>query len=276
MNNRTIDFKKLEFIESYFFEHCEDDFVYIVLHSLFNCLTEYEIQSLYFHNAKGNPTLKKTIESYIVKRTTNEPKRLFDNIAKSLLNEYINQDHQTQVTTRTFLAQFIRTLPKSTVQTYFDLLIVSERKYDRHRANEVADIIMSDEIIGQLIDNFYKYKDEYSLLPLINNLDGEDLCLMMEKCWTLDFPSARIKSTILKKISNLEIDYFSFLKDRDMSYYLQVLNLKQIRISDIQIKKLIGTATEENKYYLLWTIGMSGNWKQTIKYIEKLNKWANR
>ena len=273
MTKRTIDFNKLEYIETYFYEYFGSDLFYIVLHSLFNCISEDEIQSLYFQNAKRNPAFKKTIESYIVKRTTNKPKRQFDNVAKSLLNDYINQDYHTQVTTRTFLAQFIRTLSKSTIQTYFDLLIISERKFDRHRANEVADLILSDEVKGQLIDNFYKYKDEYSLLPLINNLNDKDLCIIIEKYWTKGFPSARIKSDILKKISNLEINYFSFLKKRDVSYYLQTLNLKQIDISDIEIKKLIATATEENKSYLLWTIGMSGNWKQTIKYIEKINKW---
>ncbi|MGX7686029.1 hypothetical protein ACWA1C_02595 [Flectobacillus roseus] len=275
MRINQIDNKKLEFIENYFFEHCEDDYFYIVLHSLFNCLTESEIQMLYFQYAKGIPALKKTIESYIVKRSTNEPKRQFNKVAITLLKEYADQDYQTQITTRTFLAQFIRTLPLSTVQTYFDTLILSERKFDRHRANEVADLILTDEIKGQLIDIFYKYKDEYSLLPLVDNLSSEELYVIIEKVWTKDFPSPRLKNSILKKISNLEIDYFSFLKEMDISYYLQILNLKQIDISDIEISKLVKTANQENKYYLLWTIGMTGKWNQTIKYIEKLNIWAN-
>lgn len=276
MKNKTLDFQKLEYIENYFYEHHEDDFFYVVLHSFFNCLSEDEIQTLYFQNAKGNPALKKTIESYIVKRTTNEPKRQFDNVAKSLLNNYVNQEYHTQVTTRTFLAQFVRTLPVSTIEIYFNLLIGSERKLDRHRANEVADLILTDEIRDKIITNFHRYKDEYSLLPLINNLENEDLCLIIEKYWKIDFPSARIKSNILRKICNLEIDYFSFLKERDTSYYLQVLNLKKIAISDKDITKLISTETEQNKFYLLWTIGMTGNWKQTIKYIEKLTNSDNR
>lgn len=270
-----MDKYKLEFIENYFYEHCEDEFIYIVLHSLFNCISDSELQILYFENAKGNPVLKKTIENYIVKRTTNEPKRQFDNIAKTLLNDYINQDYATQRTIRTFVSRFVRTLPKKTIQLFFDLLIFSERKLDRHVANEVADLILSDEVKEQLLTNFYKYQDEYSLLPIINNFESEELCLLIEQFWTSDFPSNRIKSTIIKKISELDIDCFSFLKENDIVFYYQLLNIKKIVVSEVEIKKLLKNVTEENQYYLLWTIGMSGNWKQTTKFIAEIEKMTN-
>ena len=271
MVNNEVYVNKLEFIENYFYEHYEDDFFYVVLHSLFNCISDNELKLLYFQNAKGNPILKKTIESYIVKRTINEPKRQFENIAKTLLNLYPEQDYKIQVTTRTFLTQFIRTLSKKTIRHYFDLLIHSERKYDRHRANEVADLIWSDEIEGYLTDNFYNYKDEYSLLPLIKNLEESKLCVLIENYWTKDFPSPRLKNSIIKKIANLESDYYSFLKERDVSFYIQVLYLKKIKITENEIKQLLEAVTDENKFYLIWNIGMTGDWKQTVKYIDMLN-----
>lgn len=275
MNEKLIDINKLEFIENYFYNHLEDDFFYIVLHSLFNCISELELQIFYFEYAKGNPALKKTIESYVLKRTSNEPKRQFNNVAITLLRNYTNEDYSTQTTTRTFLSQFIRTLPTETIQMFFDLLINSERKFDRHRANEVADLILTDEIKEKLLENFHKYNNEYSLLPLINNFDEEELCLIIEEYWTSEFPSPRIKREILKKLLKLELEYFSFLKERDISYYFQILNLKKIKITDKEINELLKSVTEENKFYLLWTIGMTGNWKQTTKYIEKINKRAN-
>ncbi|OFY94317.1 MAG: hypothetical protein A3K10_00810 [Bacteroidetes bacterium RIFCSPLOWO2_12_FULL_31_6] len=271
MVNNEVYVNKLEFIENYFYEHYEDDFFYVVLHSLFNCISDNELKLLYFQNAKGNPILKKTIESYIVKRTINEPKRQFENIAKTLLNLYPEQDYKIQVTTRTFLTQFIRTLSKKTIRHYFDLLIHSERKYDRHRANEVADLIWSDEIEGYLTDNFYNYKDEYSLLPLIKNLEESKLCVLIENYWTKDFPSPRLKNSIIKKIAKLESDYYSFLKERDVSFYIQVLYLKKIKITENEIKQLLEAVTDENKFYLIWNIGMTGDWKQTVKYIDMLN-----
>lgn len=277
MKDKNIDIKKLEYIENYFYDHHEDDFFYIVLHSLFNCISEEELQVLYFENARGNTELKKTIENYIVKRTTNEPKRQFEGVALTLLNIYQKQDFHTQVTIRTFLSQFIRTLSTKTIQQYFDLLIHSDRKYDRHRANEVADLIWNDEIEGLLIDNFHKYKDEYSLLPLINNLKEENLCQLIENYWTSEFPTQRIKSNIVKKISKLDIEYFPFLKERDILFYIQVLNIKKIKISDLEINKLLNTVNEDNKYYLIWTIGMTGEWKLITKYIGILiNNGANR
>jgi hypothetical protein len=157
------------------------------------------------------------------------------------------------------------------------LLIHSDRKYDRNRANEVADLIWNDEIEGLLIDNFHKYKDEYSLLPLINNLKEENLCQLIENYWTSEFPTQRIKSNIVKKISKLDIEYFPFLKERDILFYIQVLNIKKIKISDLEINKLLNTVNEDNKYYLIWTIGMTGEWKLITKYIGILiNNGANR
>ena len=279
MTDNEVDRSKLEFIENYFYEHYNDDFFYVVLHSLFNCISDNELKVLYFENAKGNPTLKKTIESYIVKRTTNEPRRQFENIAKTLLSIYSEEEFQTQVTIRTFLSQFIRTLSKETVKHYFDLLIHSDKKYDRHRANQVADLIWNDEIEEYLTGNFNKYKDEYSLLPLIDNLDESKLCVLIENYWTQDFPSARLKSSIVKRIAKLDTEYLTFLKERDISFYIQALNIKKTRITEDEIKQLLKSATEENKYYLIWSLGMTGDWKETIKYITKLNaevKRANR
>jgi hypothetical protein len=276
MTNREVDINKLEFIENYFYDHFNDDFFYIVLHSLFNCISDNELKVLYFENAKGNPVLKKTIESYIVKRTTNEPKRQFENIAKTLLSIYSEEEYQTKLTIRTFLSQFIRTLSNETVRQYFYLLVHSEKKYDRHRANQVADLIWDDEIEELLIENFNKYKDEYSLLPLIDNLKESKLCEQVEKYWTQDFPPARLKSSIIKRIAKLELDYLTFLNERDISFYIQVLNIKKIRIKEDEIELLLKSATEENKFYLIWTLGMTGDWEQTKKYMEKLSMKTQR
>lgn len=65
-----MDINKLEFINEYFIDHADDELIFLNLHSLFNCLTEEEISHLYFVYAKSNPDLKKTLESYILKRTT--------------------------------------------------------------------------------------------------------------------------------------------------------------------------------------------------------------
>lgn len=267
-----MDLNKLEFIENYFYEHCEDDFLFVVLHSLFNCISNEELMIFYFHNAKGNAMLKKTIESYVVKRTTNEPKRQFNNIAETLLNNYTKENYQTQITTRKFVSQFIRTLPIKTVRQFFDIFINSERKYDRHRANEVSDLIWDDETEGILLDNFYKYLDEYSLLPLIKGLDSESLCRLIKKYWTPEFPSLRLKNSIVKKIYKLDVKYLSFLQKKDISFYVQALTLKRIKISDKEIKQLSKSMTDKNKYYLIWSFGMTGSWKQTVKYIKKINK----
>jgi len=193
-------------------------------------------------------------------------------VALTLLNKYLEEDDQSQITTRVFLSKYIRSLSTTTIQLYFDLLIHSNRKYDRHRANEIADLIWSEEIEGLLTSNFHKYKDEQSLLPLIKNLDDEKLCLLIEDYWSKQFPSVRSKSLIVKKIANLDIDYAAFLKERDVSFYIKVLNIKKVEISEPLIQQLLESVNEENKYFLIWTIGMTGNWMLITKYIEGL-KW---
>ncbi len=262
---------KLDYIESYFCENYEDELVYVVVHSLLNCTSDEEILTLYFGNA-GNPELKKSIERYIVKRTDNEPRRKFDKIAKVLLHDYPNQDYKTQITIRVFLSKFIRSLPNDIIRVFYELLIVSDRKFDRHRANEVVDLIWDDEVEGTLIDNFSKYKDEYSLLPLVNNLESSSLCSLIKEHWTRDFPSLRMKSKIVKRIYKLNVDSLKFLKEIDVPFYVQALTLKKVKITKRESELLLDSLTEENKYYLIWSIGTTGDWNQTVNLIEKVNK----
>lgn len=263
-----MDTTRLDFIENYFFENADNFQVYIILHSLFNCITEEEITILYFRYAKGNPDLKRTIESYILKRTTNEPKRNFTKIGKKLLSDYPNKDFREQQSIRKFLSQFIRTLPLPVVKEYFDLLIDSERKWDRHQANNVSDLLWSDEVEGKLIDNFHKFKDEYSLLPLIENLNSVDLGNFITSIWSNNFPSARLKSKILKKVANSKFNNFAFLEDIDPTYYLQAITIRKETISDKLIKKLQRKLTDENKYYLIWCLSQTGDWKLVTKYLK--------
>lgn len=263
-----MDTTRLDYIDNYFLENADNFQLYIILHSLFNCITEEEITFLYFQYTKGNPYLKKTIESYILKRTTNEPKRNFIKIGKKLLEDFPQKDFRGQQSIRKFLSQFIRTLPVSIVKEYFDLLINSEKKWDRHQANNVADLLWDNEIEGKLLDNFYKYKDEYSLLPLIENLTPTDLGNFSVDNWTKDFPSARLKSRILKKVLSSKFDNYSFLEEIDPTYYLQAITIRKKSISEKLIKKLQKKLTPENKYYLIWCLSQTGDWNLVTKHLK--------
>lgn len=262
-----MDTSRLDFIDNYFFENAENDHKFIVLHSLFNCITEEEITTLYFHHARGNTDLKRTIESYILKRTTNEPKRSFAKIGKKLLADHPEKDFKEQQSIRKFLSQFIRTLPEPLIQEYFDLLISSERKWDRHSANNVSDLIWNEDVEGKVLDNFYKYQDEYSFLPLIKNLTPTELGTIAAKFWTKEFPSARLKSQILRKIAQSEFDNYSFLEKHDPTYFLQALTIRKKPITEKLIKQIQRKLTSDNKYFLLWCLSQTGNWKLVTKYL---------
>lgn len=271
MEFKECNLEKLEFIENFFFDHCERvEYVYIVLHSLFNCISDNELCQLYFYNSKGDHSLKNSIESYIAKKATNNSKRNFEKIALSLLSQYNEQDSKSQTAIRKFLFKFIRTLNKKTVLIYFNTLIGSDRKYDRHSANQVADIIWNDEIEGILIDNFYKYEDEYSLMPLVQNLNDKELCRIIQNYLTPNFPSRRLKKTIIEKISNLSVKKLSFLVNNDPLLYIQLLNEKKFKITECEIKKILPNINDDFKYYLIWTIGLTGDWELTYKYLNKI------
>lgn len=255
-----MDTKKIEFVIDYFDSHHGDDFVYVIIHSLLNCLTEEEITFLYFNNDSSEKSLKKTIESYIGKRTSNEPKRSFDKIAKSLLKKWPEQSYREQLTTRTFLSTFIQSLPKSTVRTFFDLFINSERKHDRQKATSVAYLIWDDEIEGHLRANLKKYNDEGSLIHLIINLKGKDLCDLVRVIWKTNFPQPRIKSLISKQLENEPLDSIKFLEKIDPSYYIQILNKSGKKIGGETIKRLLKTMNEQNRNYIIWCLGLTGDW----------------
>jgi hypothetical protein len=267
-----IDEKKLSYIENYFFENEEHEFLYLVLHSLFNCISEEEVAQLYLYNSRGNPKLRKTLESYVVNRTIKEPKRQFNAIAINLLDAYGESDYRAQIAIRVFVSKFVRTLPKETIVRFYETLVSSERKLDRHQANSVADLIWSDEIAGELIGNFYKYKDEYSLLPLIQNLEPRSLGELAKKFWTKDFPRPWLKRSILMKISSLSMENFEFLRIDDPLFFTQILSLKKGGFSEKEIRTLLKSFIGNDKYYFIWNIGLSGNWEQITYCIEKIIK----
>ncbi|MCE1164477.1 MAG: hypothetical protein LWX07_03635 [Bacteroidetes bacterium] len=233
-------------------------------------MTEEEIIVLYFQYSNSIPELKNTIGSYIAKRTMKEPIRQFDKFANILLDIYPELDFHARVKLRILLSGFIRSLPKRTIKRYFNLLINSERKFDRRRANEVADLIWDNEIEKHLINNFKKYEDDFSLLPLINNLSEDKLCSLINCYWENNFPSPRNKNDIIKKISKLDIDKLIFLREKDVAFYILALNTKKKIISDKEITRILPNINENNQIYFLWSISLANNWSRLINYINKI------
>lgn len=264
-----MNLKRIQFIIDYFDTHREEHFVYVIIHSLLNCLTEEEITFLYFDIAIRKKSLKKSIESYVAKKTSNKPKRTFDRTAKILLKKYPKQSYREQLITRTFLSNFIQSLPKSTIKIFFDLLINSERKVDRQKANGVAHLIWDDEVEGHLRANLRKYNDEESLIPLVINLKEKDLCDLAQDLWNTDFPQPRIKNLITKRVENEPLDRLKFLETVDPSYYMQILNKKGKRIGRKTIARLLKTVNEHNRNYIIWCLGLTGDWSLVTKQLRK-------
>jgi hypothetical protein len=272
----TVD--KPEFISNYFFTHKGDDDIFLTLHALFNCMSEEEITRMYFDHCMANSDLKKTLENYITRRTVSEPRRYFDKVARRLMAAYQGEAYGAQLKIRVFLTGLIRSLPVQTIRIYFDLFIQSERIVDRRRAGGVADLILSDEVEGKLWDNFHRYKDEESLIPLVTCLSPDDLCRLMEKCWTLEFPSYKLKNVILSKITKSLPRRLAFLKEREPAYFLRAMAFKQIKVDAKILGQLGKTMTEEQKKFTVWYLGLTGDWRLVTKYIktQQVNLNANR
>ncbi len=262
----TVD--KPEFISDYFLTHKDDDDIFLTLHALFNCMSEDEITRMYFDHCAANSELKKTVENYINRRTVSEPRRCFDKIARRLLVAYPGETYGTQLKIRVFLTGLIRSLPVQTIRLFFDLFIESARIVDRRRAGAIADLILSDEVEGKLWDNFYRYNDEESLIPLVTCLSPDDLCQLMEKCWTLEFPSYRLKNVILSKITKSLPRRLVFLKEREPAYFLRAMAFRQIKVDPKIVSQLGKTMTEEQKKFIVWYLGLTGDWGLVTKYIK--------
>jgi len=214
------------------------------------------------------------VESYVNRRSESEPRRQFDKIARRLMAAYPAEPYEVQIRIRVFLTGLICNLPKETIVVFFDLFIKSERVIDRRRAGAVADLIFSDEVEGKLWDNFHRYKDEESLIPLVNCLSAGDLCQLMEKCWSLEFPSYRLKNTILAKIANAPGKRLDFLKHREPAYFFRAMAFKKVKIDAQTVNRLEKTMKDEQKKFIVWYLGLTGDWNLVLKHIKRKQKAA--
>ncbi|MBP1640155.1 MAG: hypothetical protein H6Q17_1738 [Bacteroidetes bacterium] len=266
--NQEIDRSKFDYIEQYYFDHYKSKGSELTVYALLNCISEKEITALYVDSSKDNPTFKNILEKYIVQRSTYEPPKAFNYLARKLLDIYVEVNFRKKIAIRTFLCQFIRTTSPDIIKDYFDILSASDLTIDRYMASKVADLIWCDDVKALLITNYHRQPDEYSLAPLIESLEPELLCSLVEEYWSDTFPSPKQKKTILKRIIHLDDSYLSFLKERDTGSYLESLTMREIVITDDDISTIRQPITEEVKNLLIGNLGLTGNWEKVVKYME--------
>ena len=103
-------------------------------------------------------------------------------------------------------------------------------------------------------------------------LEKESLCILIQKYCSNDFPSLRLKNEIILRIYDLDEKFLLFLKDIDVSYYMRAISLKGVKISNEYIHQLYSLISDKNKYYFIWNLGLTGNWGQTTKYLELIER----
>jgi len=261
--------RRVEFILDYISNHADDEFFYLNLHSLFNCLSEQDISSIYFQYGREISLLRRTIESYVVKRTTSLPLRNFDSVALELIKSYPDTDPKSQVAIRVFVSQFIRSQSKSVVKAYFEVLIHSHKIVDRRRAGEVADLIWDEKVEEMILENFSKYGDEDSLTPLAQSLNIIGLNSLLKRHLTPSFPSYRLKAQIAKRLVKLPVADFEYVKETDPCYFTQLMATKRLKVDRATIKLL--KEAMSGSVYTVWYLGLAGEWNTLVAEIKKQN-----
>ncbi len=259
-----MDTSRTTYISDFFYNNHTDDginrdrFFYLKLHALFNCLTPYEIKTLYFNHARHSDKFKATLFNFIGRKSESQSLD-FSIIAKDLIENYTYQPYNLQIASRTFLSKIIQHLEKDIIRDYFQLFIKSDRINDRKNAYEVSKYIWS-EIEHIIWDNLYKINDKGALEQIVNNTDSSDLASQIENIWSIEYLDNRLKKQIIDKTCNEDIIYFEFLKETEPTYYIQALIVRNQTV-DKKILNLITTKMKQEKNgFLFYYLGLAKDW----------------
>ena len=269
-----MDTPRTTYISNYFYNnHTDDDFFrdnffYLKLHALFNCLTPLEIKTLYFKHSLHSEKFKGTLLNFIGQKSES---RAFDFsvIAKELIESYSLQPYSLQIAYRTFLSRIIQHLDKEIIMDYFNLFIKSERTNDRKKSYEVAKFLWTD--IEQAIwDNFYKFKDEGALTQIIQNSESYDLAIQLKNIWGKDFPDNRLKKLIIDKTHKEDICYFEFLKNTEPTFYIQALIVRNQPIDKKLLTSITKKMNHEKNGFLFYYLGLAKDWDLLTESIKTM------
>ncbi len=264
-----------KYISDFFYKHYNDDirlqdnFFYLKLHALFNCLTPFEIITLYFKHSVNGDKLRDVLLNFIKKKA--EAKSIdFSLIAKDLISDYVNQSYKLQITYRTFLSQVIQYLDKEIIKDYFYLFVKSKRKNDRKKAYEVAKFLWTE--VEELIwDNLNIFDDEEAIILIIQYSESSKIIEQFESIWFKDFTSNWTKKQLLVKTHLENIKHFSFLKEYEPTFYIQALVIRNKPISQKFLYSVINKMKEEKNYFLFYYLGLAKNWELLIESIENID-----
>jgi len=269
-----MDTPRTTYISDYFYNnHTDDDFFrdnffYLKLHALFNCLTPLEIKTLYFKHSLHSDKFKRTLLNFIARKAESQSFD-FSAIVKELIESYSFQPYSLQIAYRTFLSQIIQHLDKEIIREYFNLFIKSERTNDRKKSYEVAKFLWTD--IEQTIwDNFYNFKDEDALTQIIYNSESYDLATQLKNIWSKDFPDNRLKKLIIDKTIKEDISYFEFLKKTEPTFYIQALIVRNQPIDKKLLISITQKMKQENNGFLFYYLGLAKDWDLLTESIKTM------
>lgn len=269
-----MDTSRTTYISDYFYNnHTDDDFFrdnffYLKLHALFNCLTPSEIKTLYFKHSLHSDKFKGTLLNFIGRKSESHSFD-FSVIAKELIENYSSQPYCLQIACRTFLSQIIQHLDKEIIRDYFTLFIKSERTNDRKKSYEVAKFLWAD--IEQTVwDNFYQFKDEGALTQIIHNSESYDLVIQLKNLWSKDFPGNRLKKLIIDKTHKEDISYFEFLRKSEPTFYIQALIVRNQPIDKKLLNSITKKMKQEKNGYLFYYLGLAKDWDLLIDSIKTM------
>lgn len=271
---KFMDTPRTAYISDYFYNnHTDDDFFrdnffYLKLHALFNCLTPSEIKTLYFKHSIHSDKFKGTLLNFIGRKSESYTLD-FSVIAKELIENYSSQPYSLQIAYRTFLSQIIQHLNKEIIRDYFNLFIKSERTNDRKKSYEVAKLLWAD--IEQTIwDNFYKFKDEGALTQIIENSESSDLVAQLKNLWSKDFPDNRLKKILIDKTHKEDIVYFEFLKNAEPTFFIQALIVRNQPVDKKLLHSITKKMKQEKNGFLFYYLGLAKDWDLLIDSIKTM------
>jgi hypothetical protein len=228
-------------------------------YSIINCLSESEVESLYFKHE-----LQELVVKYI-KKYINKQNRLYSNCVKSLISDFKILSIKERSDIRDILYDIAPHTSKSNICQIYRLFINSKSKIENRRAAQISYFIWNEDVQQEILDLYRNNQDKFIAVELIKNLPKAEINPYFKELWNYSLRFRDLK-LLISKSNILENNIEFFLKGVSPKDYLISLIIRNERLEEV--KRMYLDIPYEDRIYLKWVAGENNKRDLLVKLIE--------
>lgn len=228
-------------------------------YSIMNCLSEHDIEDLYFDYGFEGMVLK-YIEKY-----NHEHKRNYTKVVSDLVNKFKITSVTQRKVLRDTLVNIVVDLNSKVQKLIFHLLSSSDHIIENRRAAQISHLIWCEKVKQEVIELYQKTNDKFIAIELIENLDQEDISQFFEVLWNDTLRNSE-KQKLIEKSNLNQFEIERYIKEKDLKFYLLYLVKNKVNLDEVY--KLYNEVDYEDRTYIKWITGKMKCGKLLLQLIE--------